>query len=850
MKRPTPQAPGSVLARAPRQRRAKPALTGAAQLHGAHAAQSMRAAIDAWFAARGWRPADFQREVWTACANGESGLLHASTGAGKTHAVWFGALLSVDATALGKALPLSVLWITPMRALAQDTGRTLQASVDELGVPWSVGVRSGDSTAAERARQAKRLPSALVTTPESLSLLLARADAGEQLGRVRMVVVDEWHELLGNKRGVQTQLAIARLRRWNPALQVWGLSATLGDIDHALAALVGPGRAARTVRGETTKAIIADTLIPDDVERFPWAGHMSTRLLPQVIREIEGSGSTLLFTNTRSQAETWYQALLDARPDWAGEIALHHGSLDRELRDFVERGLKRGSLRAVVCTSSLDLGVDFLPVERVLQLGSPKGVARLLQRAGRSGHAPGRVSRVTCTPTHSFELLEAAAARVAIGERRVESRSAPRAPLDVLVQHMVTVALGGGFEPDDLLAEVRTTWSFRDLDAASWRWALDFVSRGGQALNAYPEYRKVAVEDDGRYRVPDATVAKRHRMSVGTIVGDAAMDVRWVSGGRIGSVEESFISRLNRGDCFLFAGRALELVRVNEMTAYVRRASGRKASVPRWMGGKMPLSSELAASVRSLIGKAREGTLAQPELQALAPLFDLQRRWSAIPAPDEVLIETMRSREGHHLFCFPFAGRLVHSGLSALLAWRIARRQPGTFSLAVNDYGFELLTAAPIDWARVIDHALFDTAELEHDIEHSMNAAELARRRFREIARVAGLVFQGYPGQHKSMRQLQASSGLLFDVFSKYDPGNLLLAQARAESLQQELELSRLTATLESISAQKLLLTTPAHFTPFAFPLMVDRIRERLSTESLADRVARMVQALEKAARA
>lgn len=813
-------------------------------------ARGPRRAVEAWFAARGWRPANFQREVWDACANGESGLLHAATGAGKTHAVWLGALLSVNAAALGKALPLSVLWITPMRALAQDSGRTLQAAVDELGVPWSVGIRSGDSTSAERARQAKRLPSALVTTPESLSLLLSRADASEQLRSVRMVVVDEWHELLGNKRGVQTQLAIARLRRWNPALQVWGLSATLGNVDHALAALLGPGQPGRIVRGATDKAIIADTLIPPDVERFPWAGHMSTRLLPQVIGEIEGSGSTLLFTNTRSQAETWYQALLDARPDWAGEIALHHGSLDRELRDFVELGLKRGTLRAVVCTSSLDLGVDFLPVERVLQLGSPKGVARLLQRAGRSGHAPGRLSRVTCTPTHSFELLEAAAARVAIGERRIESRTAPRAPLDVLVQHMVTVALGGGFEPDDLLAEVRTTWSYRDLDDASWRWALDFVSRGGQALNAYPAYRKVARADGGRYRVADAAVAKRHRMSVGTIVGDASMDVRWVSGGRIGSVEESFISRLNRGECFLFAGRALELVRVNEMTAYVRRAGSRKASVPRWMGGKMPLSSELAASVRDLIGEAREGRLAQPELQALEPLFALQRRWSAIPAPDEILLEAVRSREGHHLFCFPFAGRLVHSGLSALLAWRIAQRQPGTFSLAVNDYGFELLTATPIDWAGVIDHTLFDAADLEHDIEHSMNAAELARRRFREIARVAGLVFQGYPGQHKSMRQLQASSGLLFDVFSKYDPGNLLLEQARSESLQQELEFSRLASTLEAIRAQKLRLTTPAHFTPFAFPLMVDRIRERLSTESLTDRVARMVRALEKAARA
>ena len=571
-------------------------------------------------------------------------------------------------------------------------------------------MRTGDTGSSERARQDRRLPAALVTTPESLSLLLSREDARRQLEHVELVVVDEWHELLGNKRGVQTQLAIARLRRWNPQLMVWGLSATLGNLEHAQSVLLGPGHDAVLMQGTLSKRLTIDTLIPASTERFPWAGHMGTTLLARVVEEIERGGSTLLFTNTRSQSEVWYQALLEARPDWAGLIALHHGSIDPQLRQWVELGLKEGRLLAVVCTSSLDLGVDFLPVERVLQIGSPKGIARLLQRAGRSGHAPGRISRATCVPTHSFELVEAAAARAAAFARQIESRVSPEAPMDVLVQHLVTVALGGGFRADELYDEVRSCWAYRELTPAQWQWALQFVSSGGSALHAYPEYRKLSLDDDGLYRVHDRGIARRHRMSIGTIVGDASMEVKFLRGARIGTMEESFLSRLKPGDCFLFAGRALQLTRVNEMTAYVKRAPPGSAAVPRWMGGRMPLSSELANSVRQLVTQAREGNFAEPEMQALQPLFELQARWSSIPAADELLLETAKTREGHHLFIFPFAGRLVHSGLGALLAWRLARAQPRTFSIAVNDYGLELLTHEPVDWEQYLSAGLLSTA--------------------------------------------------------------------------------------------------------------------------------------------
>jgi ATP-dependent Lhr-like helicase len=814
-----------------------------------------------WFSARGWKPFPFQKEVWSAVKQGESGLLHASTGSGKTYAVWFAALdrfaQAKPVIADGKpskrkppAAPLSVLWITPMRALAADTARALEAPLLDLNIPWSVGLRTGDTSSSERARQSRRLPSALITTPESLTLLLTRADALTTLSTVKMVVVDEWHELIGNKRGVQLQLALARLRRWNPQLIVWGVSATLGNQAHAQQVLLGDR--GLSVQGKVSKELVVDTLLPPAIERFPWAGHMGLRMLPQVLAEVDSSASCLLFTNTRAQSEVWYQALLEARPDWAGLIALHHGSLSREVRDWVERALKEGQLKAVVCTSSLDLGVDFLPVERVLQIGSAKGVARLMQRAGRSGHAPGRPSRVTLVPTHSLELVEAAAAHDAIEARMIEPRESPYKPLDVLVQHLVSIALGGGFTPDDLLEEVRSAWAYRELSDEEWQWALAFVRHGGHSLTAYPDYRRVEPDENGIWRVPDARLARRHRMSVGTIVSDASINVKYWkkggTGGSLGSVEEGFIARLKPGDGFLFSGRLLELVRVENMTAYVKRATNKKAAVPRWNGGRMPLSNELAEAVVAKFDAAARGEFVSPEMQAVKPLLEVQRQWSGLPQQHTLLAEVLKSREGWHLFLYPFAGRHVHLGLASLLAWRLSRDTPLTFSIAVNDYGFELLSATPINWGEQLNKDLFTQDRLMADIIASLNAGELALRRFREIARIAGLVFSGYPGAPKSNRQLQASSGLFFEVFKQYDAGNMLLTQAEEEVLRQELELQRLEQTLQRINQKALDVHLIKRATPLAFPLLVERMRESLSSEKLADRIARMVRDLEKAA--
>jgi len=815
-------------------------------------------AVDAWFSARGWKVFPFQRAVWKAAIAGKSGLLHANTGAGKTYAVWFAALLRGQLASRKKSTGLRVLWITPMRALAADTQRALEASSADLMPSWTIGSRTGDTGSAERARQSRGMPSALITTPESLSLLLSHAAAKDQFKHLDTIIIDEWHELMGSKRGVQVQLALARLRYWHPQLVVWGLSATMGNLDEAQRVLLGntaDGEAAGVlVEGDLRKEIRVDSLIPENVARFPWGGHLGIQMLQPVIREIEQHNATLVFTNTRSQSELWYQNILEERPDWAGVIALHHGSLAREVREWVETSLKKGELKAVICTASLDLGVDFLPVERVLQIGSAKGIARLLQRAGRSGHAPGRVSRVTLVPTNSMEILEAAGARQAVAQRKIEARLVPNKPFDVLVQHLVTVALGGGFRADALLQEVRGAWSYRHLTEEEWQWALDFVARGGQSLTVYPEYRRVLPDEEGVYRVPDVAIGRRHRMGIGTIVSDSSVQVKYMSGGRIGSVEESFISRLKAGDHFLFGGRVLEFIRVHEMTAFVKRATGSRGAVVSWQGAKMPMSSELAHASLEQLRQAALGIFDGPEMAAIRPLIEIQQKWSALPTADTLVLESMKSREGFHLFVYPFAGRSVHTGLASLMAYRIGKVQPITFSIAVNDYGFELLSAEPVEWALVFGGAtggavgLFDTARLLEDVLDSLNATQLSQQRFREVARIAGLVFQGYPGQPKSNRQVQASSSLFFEVFRKHDANNLLLTQAQREVLEQELELTRLRDTLIELHARKLAYGEVRRATPFGFALMVERFREKVSTEKLSDRVARMVRELEKAA--
>jgi ATP-dependent Lhr-like helicase len=800
--------------------------------------------VDGWFAEQGWRPLDFQRGAWVAYQDGASGLIHASTGTGKTYAVYLGAIQEAIRTGVEsgrrKLEPLRLLWITPLRALSRDTAAALEAPIAPFGLNWDVGVRTGDTTSSQRSKQNKRLPTVLVTTPESLALFLTREDTREKFAGLHAVVIDEWHELMSTKRGVLVELALARLRSWRPSLRTWGLSATLGNINEALSTLLGVNRAGRVIRGSESKPIAIDSVIPPVLERFPWAGHLGLTLVPQVVAAVEEGKSALVFTNTRSQAELWYQALLQAQPNWAGTVAVHHGSLDRKVRDWVENQLHDGALRCVVSTSSLDLGVDFSPVDRVLQIGSPKGVARLLQRAGRSGHNPGRTSRITCVPTNAFELVEIAAARAAAQAGSIESRPPLVQPLDVLAQHAVTCALGGGFLPDELYREVRTTAAYANLTTREWEWVLDFITRGGDALKAYPDFRRVERLPDGRHVVADRRIAQRHRLSIGAIMADASVLVRFLGGKKLGTIEESFAAKLRAGDVFSFGGRQLQFVRLHEQTAWVKKSRGRPTTAPRWMGGRMPLSSELASAVREQLDAASCGQFASAEMKALRPILETQNRLSRTPGRRQLLVERLTSREGYHVFVFPFEGRLVHEGLAALLAYRLSRSQPLTMSLAVNDYGLELIGHASFELTASDLRRLLALERLEEDMLAAANTAELARRQFREVARVAGLVHHGLPHAGKSVRQLQASASLFYNVFVEHDPQNLLLRQAQREVLERQFEEPRMKQSIARMMEAEIIEVELKRPSPLSFPLLVERLRESLSSEKLADRVRRM----------
>jgi ATP-dependent helicase Lhr and Lhr-like helicase len=799
-----------------------------------------------WFASRGQSPFAFQESLWRAFWAGESGLLNATTGTGKTLAAWMGPLL--EEPPIPMAPGIRVLWITPLRALARDLERALQEPLQFLGSTWRVEQRTGDTSSARRARQKARPPEALITTPESLSLLLTQAAMLPALSTLSAIVVDEWHEFLGTKRGVQLELVLSRLRTLSPRLRLWGLSATLPDLEGAMRSLIGPHRPGRLIRAPWDKRYQIDSLIPESVERFPWRGHLGLKMLPQVLARLDQSSTTLVFTNTRSQAELWYQAIVAARLDRLTTTAIHHGSIDVKVRRRIEEGLKSGALRCVVCTSSLDLGVDFPPVDQVLQIGSPKGIARLMQRAGRSGHQPGQISRVTIVPTIALELLECAAARRAVERLDLEPRLAMTLALDVLAQHLVTLAVGGGFDPGEALAEARGTHAFAALTDLQWSWVLDFITRGGSALQGYPQFRRVSILDRG-YVVQASDLIRRHRQNVGTIPTSASIAVKFMKGGTLGQVDESFIGRLRPGDIFIFAGRTFTLARVRDSIAYVRLAHASSRYVPRWQGARLPLSPTLGLELLDLLGRYGRGEAQDPELAALRPLLELQRKWSALPANDQLLMEAFDNREGFHLFVFPFQGRLVNEGIASLLALRMAREVPRTFSITTNEYGFELLCGEPFT---VTEHALrrwFDADRLVEDLLASVNVSDLARHQFRDIARIAGLVDSGTPRRGKTTRQLQVSSGLMFDVLEQHDAGSLLLEQARREVLERQLDHVALAKALEQIARQTLSLTHPGRLTPLSFPLWADRLQtQTLSTESWQSRIEREARKFERAA--
>lgn len=801
-----------------------------------------------WFTGRGWKPFPFQQQTWTAFLQGKNGLLNAPTGSGKTYALWFPVVLDYikkNPDYKTKHKPgLKAIWITPLRALSVEIKQAAERVADELGTQLTVGIRTGDTSAADRSKQKKKVPDLLITTPESMQLMLASKDYASVFKTCGAIIIDEWHELLGTKRGVQVELALSRLKTVAPKMRIWGISATIGNLNQAMEVLLGPKSTALEnsilIRAHIHKKINVHSIIPEKMDAYPWRGHMGLHLVNEVADIIKKSKTTLVFTNVRGACEIWYQALLDKHPEFAGEIAMHHGSIAKESRQWVEQAIRDERLKAVVCTSSLDLGVDFAPVETVIQVGGPKGVARFLQRAGRSGHRPGEESNVHFLATHAIELVEASALRRAVKDTVVEDRIPYLNSWDVLVQYLVTLAVSDGFYPNDIFKEVQSTFCYQAMTDANWQFCLNFITRGSQSLQAYDEYKKVEIEADGKFKVNSRATALRHRMQIGTIVSDAVMNVKFLGGGYVGTIEEWFISKLNPGDTFIFAGRKLELYRVKNMEVLVRKAEpNAKAKHASWMGGRMTLSAQMSELLREELYSANTD-VKNPELKALSPVFTRQRKESIVPGDDQFLIETFKTREGYHAIFYPFEGRYVHEALASLMAYRISLLTPITFSLAYNDYGFELLSDKEIDMQQVLDNDLFTPRHLHTDLQNSLNATEMARRKFRDIAVIAGLVFTGYPGKVVKTKHLQSGSQLIFEVFRDYEPDNLLFQQAYRETFEHQLEEGRLLLALERIQRQEMVWKQCNKPTPFSFPIITDRLRERLSSETLAERIKKM----------
>jgi len=794
---------------------------------------------------KGISPFKFQIDTWQKFGNGYSGMVVAPTGFGKTYSVFLALVSDFLSHPEKYKKGLKMVWITPLRSLAKDIAKAMQEAMDEIGLDWVVGVRNGDTDPKVRQQQVKNMPEILVVTPESLHLLLGQKNNARFFQNMHCVAVDEWHELLGSKRGVMVELGISQLRKYVPKIKIWGITATIGNLEEAMEILIPYDIKKTKITAKQLKKIDIIPVFPDEVEILPWAGHLGHKLADKVVPIILNSKSTIVFTNTRSQSEMWYQLLLDAYPDFAGQIAIHHSSIDAHLRIWIEENLSNGKLKAVVSTSSLDLGIDFKPVDTVIQIGSAKGVARFLQRAGRSGHSPFETSKIYCVPTHSLELIEVAALKEAVKQKVIEPREPQVLCFDVLVQFLMTLAVGDGFYPDELHERIKQVYTFSEMTDEEWKNMMEFLTIGGSALKNYEEYHKVVIMDDGLHKVTSRKIAMLHRMNMGAIVSDAMLKVKFISGGYIGMVEEYFISKLKKEEKFILAGRVLEVAIVKDMTVYVRLSKG-KALAPSYLGGRLPLSSNLGRFLREKLSGALNPKASEKELKFLHPLLANQEERSHIPKEDEFLVELIKNREGYHLFMYPFEGRLVHEVMAALIAFRISKLAPISFSMAMNDYGFELFSDKEIPLNEDNLQKILTRENLMVDVISSINSAEMARRKFRDIAVISGMVIQNMPGQQRSNKSLQSSAGLIFKVLEDYDPHHFLVRQAYTEVFNMQLQEQRLVEAFKRIEKSKIILKYANTFTPLSFPIKVDSLRQTLTSENLDARIKKLVEQAKK----
>ncbi|MCC6889535.1 MAG: ligase-associated DNA damage response DEXH box helicase [Hyphomicrobiales bacterium] len=802
-----------------------------------------------WFAQRGWQPRAHQLELLTKARAGRSALLIAPTGAGKTLAGFLPSLLELSGDSpdmsmtARRRLGLHTLYISPLKALAVDIARNLETPVAEMRLPIRIETRTGDTPASKRLRQRRDPPHILLTTPEQLALILASADAPFLFGTLRRVVLDELHALVMSKRGDLLSLGLARLFALAPRLSTVGLSATVAEPDDLRRYLVPQ---------IGTSPALADLVIAEDgvapqvgmldtAERLPWAGHSARHAIGEIYTLIGQHKTTLVFVNTRSQAEAIFQMLWGIN-DGNLAIALHHGSLDVAQRRKVEAAMAAGRLRAVVCTSSLDLGIDWGDVDLVINVGAPKGASRILQRIGRANHRMDEPSRGILVPANRFEVLECSAALDAIAAKAQDTPPARRGALDVLAQHVLGRACGEPFLADELYREVRAAAPYVDLSRADFDAAVDFVATGGYALRAYERFAKIRQGKDGRWRVSHPMVAQRYRMNVGTIVEADMLKVRLVRsrasklvprGGRLlGEVEEYFIEMLTPGDTFVFAGEVLRYEAVVEDEVYVSRAAAEDPKVPAYEGGKFPLSTYLADRVRQIVADRRQWPALPTQVREWLEIQDWR---SLLPGRYDLLVETFPRANKHYLVCYPFEGRLAHQTLGMLLTRRLERARLRPMGFVANEYALAIWglgdVALRIARGELSLAALFDEDMLGDDLEAWLAESMLMKRTFRNCAIIAGLIERRFPGKEKSRREVTISTDLVYDVLRQHQADHLLLRAARADAASGLLDIRRLGEMLSRIRgriAHKAL----DHVSPLAVPVMLEIGREMVYGEA------------------
>ncbi|MEM9751151.1 MAG: ligase-associated DNA damage response DEXH box helicase, partial [Pseudomonadota bacterium] len=782
--------------------------------------------FEAWFEARGWRARPHQLAMVEAAQAGRSTLLIAPTGGGKTLAGFLPSLIELaDATATGQGEGddhkdadehrLHTLYISPLKALAVDVARNLMDPIAEMGLPTTVETRTGDTPVSKRQRQRTKPPHILLTTPEQMALLLAHPSAETFFGSVKTVVLDELHALVASKRGDLLSLGLARLRRHAPAVRFVGLSATVHDPEPLRRYLVpqatldgevpDPGEdLSHLVIGQGGARAMVDVLASQ--KHIPWSGHMARHAMGEVLEAIKTVKTALVFVNTRSQAEICFQELWRANDDNL-PIALHHGSLDVAQRRKVEAAMTAGGLRAVVCTSTLDLGIDWGDVDLVIQIGAPKGASRLTQRIGRANHRLNEASRALLVPGNRFEVLECRAAKDAVEEGALDGEPARTGALDILAQHIMGMACAAPFDADALYAEIVSAAPYSELTRETFDQALAFVSTGGYALKRYDRYKRLVQDEDGRFRVKDGRVAQQYRMNVGAIIEAPSLAVRLTtrrsgSGGRaragggragrkLGTIEEWFVDGLTPGDTFLFSGQMLRFEGLQETDVLVTRAPGEDPKAPSWQGGKFPLSTYLADRVRKMID-APETWSALPA--PVAEWLELQAKRSAAPKRDELLVETFPYSSRHFLVCYPFDGRLAHQTLGMLATRRLERLGMEPLGFVPTEYALSIWSRK--DMSGLDMGALFEEDLLGDDLESWLAESVLMKRTFRYCAQIAGLIERRHPGQEKTGRQVAFSSDLIYDVLKEHEPDHLLLKAAWADAASGFLDLARLAALL------------------------------------------------------